>query len=112
MFPYLYGGSQGDTNFTAVDFDKAGNIAAGGYSSDSSITSGASQTPIIVYYQSDTSIGWAKTLSLVTNSDSNTVSSVAFSTEASSTTAAKVAISLGGGGQLILVTLNTSDGSI
>jgi hypothetical protein len=37
MFPYLYGGSNGDTSYTAVAFASGGDIAAGGYSSDSSI---------------------------------------------------------------------------
>jgi hypothetical protein len=37
MFPYLYGGSYGDTSFRAFAFDSDGNVAIGGYSDDSSL---------------------------------------------------------------------------
>jgi hypothetical protein len=50
MFPYLYGGTSGDTSYSAVAFDDVGNIAAGGYSLDLTIISGSTQLPIVVFY--------------------------------------------------------------
>jgi hypothetical protein len=64
-YPYMFGGHKGPTKFTAFDMDLDGNIAVGGYSSDSDLLSGTYLTtsPILAYYTANGLQQWANSYS-------------------------------------------------
>lgn len=66
MFPSIFGGTNGDTIFNAMDIDANNNIIVGGQTSDPSIaTLSLAPDPIIMFIQDGGLISWGVTLSSI-----------------------------------------------
>ena len=58
--PFIYGGTNGDTEFYALDIDTDNNIIAGGYSKDNDIITSGAHKPILVFFDgANGNVKWA-----------------------------------------------------
>ena len=107
QYPKVIGGSNNPTEFRSIDIDDSGNYVVGGSSYDNSLitSSPTYEKAIVLYYDTNSLIKWAKYLEDPSNFKA-TIGCVKFNTDGS-----KIFIGLNYA-VYHLIALNTNDGSV